>query len=119
MCISPLASGACGAERSFAEGSYKFSVFGYTNITNAFKLPTFGSANTPATEFGVRSKLTLVGATGGIDLRFNNDPTLTIDVLGSTAVTSFAVRAGNLGTINYAFHTDYNIGDVPTGDATT
>jgi len=111
VCISPVTSGgACGAARSFKEGTYKFSVYGYTSGTS-YALPTFGS--TTATEFGVRMKLKLVGATGAIDLHFNNDPALTLAKLGSTSVTSFSVTSGE-GTIEFAFQSDYNIGDVPT-----
>ena len=113
VCISPLTNGACGAARSFAEGSFKFSVYGYTT-GSAYALPTIGSSAATPTEFGVRMKLTLVGATGDIDLHFNDDPALTLAALGSTSVTSFTVTSGALGTISYGFHTDYNIGDIPT-----
>lgn len=111
VCISEVVNGACGAARSFKEGAFKFSVYGYTT-GSAYALPDVGGA-TP-TEFGVRMTLKLVGATGDIDLHFNNDPTLTLAKLGSTSVTSFTLGSGALGSITYAFQTKYNIGAVPS-----
>jgi len=37
-CISAIAGGTCGAERTFNEGTYKFSLFGYgRSVNNAIK----------------------------------------------------------------------------------
>jgi hypothetical protein len=102
VCISDLDGEECGAERTFNEGEYKFSVYGYTYGSN-YQMPE------KATHFGIRTKLSLVGAEA--DLRINDD-FLTIDEIGSADVKKIVVSETAEGgrSVTIDFPQKYNVG---------
>merc|ERR1719408_989213 len=80
VCVSPLASGACGAAKTFQPGDFKFSLFGYTR-GGSYALPS------GTTHIGIRVKMALSGTTANLTL--NNGATL--ENIGSTDVTKITL----------------------------
>jgi hypothetical protein len=102
VCISDLASGSCGAARSFLEGEFKFSLLA----------STLGSSFSPGeevTHFGIRTKLDLVGA-DTTSLILNDEETL--ESIGSSDVTKLVLREPGSGGRELTMHFPgtYNVG---------
>ena len=107
VCISDLDGEECGEERTFNEGEYKFSVYGYTFGSNFQMEPE-------VTHLGIRTKLSFVGAKA--ELRINSD-FLTLDEIGSDDVRSIVVSDVAEGgrSVRMEFPAKYNVGVAPEG----
>jgi len=107
-CISPLTGGACGASRTFNQGDYKFSIYGYTTGSSY-------AVQSGVTHLGVRVKMSLVGAQA--NLIINGDKTL--DTIGNADVTRLVLAMSNGKSLDMTLPNEYNVGDTtPAGLAT-
>jgi len=102
VCISEVTNGACGADRTFNTGDFKFSMFGYTSGSSF--------SNPEGTKYyGIRTKMSLKGTSATVTL---NDG-VALDAIGSTDVTHLELKetAGDQRTLVIEFPLHYNYGD--------
>jgi hypothetical protein len=110
-CIVEADGSNCGAPTSLAEGSQKFTVFGFPT-GGQFSMPTGSSF------CGVRTVVDLIDSAGKATTITFNGGTYTLDTIGSTQITSVEYFSDS-GSMAYTFPTKYNVGTLPTDKTST
>merc|ERR1712166_1352123 len=125
-CISAIAGGKCGAQRTFNEGTYKFSLFGYSiskngDIKNVVDKKTGGTAK-PFQYIGFRQVVTLTAAPAAATVtvmvtKKSGGAGVDPDQAKEEDIASFKLCVGTTRCLQYVFPSKYNTGLLEAGIA--
>jgi len=124
-CISAIAGGTCGAERTFNEGTYKFSLFGYgRSVNNAIKNVVDkknGGTAKPFQYIGFRQVVTLTAAPAAATVtvmvtKKSGGAGVDPDQAKEEDIASFKLCVDTTRCLQYVFPSKYNTGLLEAGN---
>jgi len=118
-CITEIASGTCGAKRTFNKGTFKFSLFGYS-ISDAdllkAKVVNKNGAGNPFQYIGFRQKVQLKempsGATFSAKVTKVSGGEVDVDAAVEVDIKELKLCVGTDKCLQYVFPQKYNVGDL-------
>jgi len=122
-CISEITGTDCGATRTFNEGTYKFSLFGYTSSkTDTIKnvvTKSGGGTTKPFQYIGFRQVVTLNSAPSGATVsvlvtKVSGGAGVDPDEAKEEDIASFQLCVNTTKCLQYSFPSKYNTGDLGT-----
>merc|ERR1711935_49154 len=122
-CISEITGTDCGAKRTFNEGTYKFSLFGYTSSkTDTIKnvvTKSGGGTTKPFQYIGFRQVVTLNSAPSGATVsvlvtKVSGGAGVDPDEAKEEDIASFQLCVNTTKCLQYSFPSKYNTGNLGT-----